>query len=328
MERSRPVVGGLGFATALAAMVLLTGCAVLGPPLVPVTQRTTPPPGQALRILAGSGIHIVKRGDTVYGISRRYGLPVRAVIDANGLGPPYLLEIGRRLVIPETLEHLVQRGDTLYGISRHYGISMSDVARANGIKPPYTIVVGQRLRLPLSAPGLALAAAPNPAAPSIRADRQPSQPSKTERLVAIPTPPPLSNDTFLWPVKGKIISSFGPKKNGFHNDGINISAPRGTPVVAAANGVVVYAGNELRGFGNLLLIKHADGWITAYAHNETLLVKRGDLVRRGQIISRVGSTGNVAEAQLHFEIRRGRRAVNPLDQMVQIGRPTQAVAKA
>ena len=103
MERSRPVVGGLGFATALAAMVLLTGCAVLGPPLVPVTQRTTPPPGQALRILAGSGIHIVKRGDTVYGISRRYGLPVRAVIDANGLGPPYLLEIGQRLVIPETL---------------------------------------------------------------------------------------------------------------------------------------------------------------------------------------------------------------------------------
>ena len=328
MERSRPVVGGLGFATALAAMVLLTGCAVLGPSLVPVTQRTTPPPGQALRIPAGGGIYMVKRGDTVYGISRRYGLPVRAVIDANGLRPPYLLGIGQRLIIPETLKHLVRRGDTLYGISRRYGISMSEVARANGIKPPYTIKVGQRLRLPLSATGLALAAAPNPAAPSVTADKKPSQPSKTERLVAIPTPPPLSNNTFLWPVKGKIISNFGPKKDGFHNDGINISAPRGTPVVAAANGVVAYAGNELRGFGNLLLIKHAGGWITAYAHNETLLVKRGDLVRRGQIIARVGSTGNVAEAQLHFEIRRGRRAINPLDQMVQIGRPTQAVSKA
>ena len=103
----------------------------------------------------------------------------------------------------------------------------------------------------------------------------------------------------------------GPKKNGLHNDGINIAAPRGAPVLAAENGVVAYAGNELRGFGNLLLIKHADGWMTAYAHTESLLVGPGDRVRRGQIVARVGDSGSVATPQLHFEIRKGTRAVNP-----------------
>jgi len=113
-------------------------------------------------------------------------------------------------------------------------------------------------------------------------------------------------------VNGKIISSFGAKKGGLHNDGINIAAARGAPVRAAENGIVAYAGNELRGFGNLLLIKHADGWTSAYAHNDKLLVRRGDQVRRGQIIARVGSTGSVTSPQLHFELREGSEAIDPL----------------
>ncbi len=117
--------------------------------------------------------------------------------------------------------------------------------------------------------------------------------------------------TFLWPVTGKVVSEFGPTEDGLHNDGINIAAPRGTPVRAAENGVVVYAGNELRGFGNMLLIRHADGFVTAYAHNESLLVARGDTVERGEIIARVGATGNVESPQLHFEIRVGTDAVDP-----------------
>src|SRR6185369_5258016 len=116
---------------------------------------------------------------------------------------------------------------------------------------------------------------------------------------------------FLWPVNGKIISPFGPKDGGLHNDGINIAAPLGTPVHAADSGVVVYAGNELRGFGNLLLVRHADGWVSAYAHCDALLVKRGDQVKRGQVIARVGQTGAVRTPQLHFEVRRGTRPVNP-----------------
>lgn len=116
----------------------------------------------------------------------------------------------------------------------------------------------------------------------------------------------------MWPVRGKVVSSFGPKAKGLHNDGVNIAAPLGTPVLAAENGVIAYAGNELRGYGNLLLVKHDNGWITAYAHTQDLTVKRGERVKKGQIIARVGSTGNVRTPQLHFELRRGKHAVDPV----------------
>jgi murein DD-endopeptidase MepM/ murein hydrolase activator NlpD len=116
----------------------------------------------------------------------------------------------------------------------------------------------------------------------------------------------------VWPVHGPLLAEFGTTGKGQHNDGINIAVPRGTPVLAAQDGVVAYSGNELRGFGNLLLIKHADGWMTAYAHNDTLLVKRGDTVRRGQQIAKAGDSGGVAQPQLHFEVRQGTRAVDPL----------------
>jgi murein DD-endopeptidase MepM/ murein hydrolase activator NlpD len=126
-------------------------------------------------------------------------------------------------------------------------------------------------------------------------------------------PPPLTGDRFLWPVQaGKIVLGYGPTTSGQHNDGVNIAAPTGTEVRAAENGVVAYAGNELRGFGNLLLIRHADGWMTAYAHNDALLVKRGDTVTRGQAVAKVGQSGSVGEPQLHFELRRGTRAIDPL----------------
>ena len=126
-----------------------------------------------------------------------------------------------------------------------------------------------------------------------------------------PTLPPMTDTSFVWPVRGRILSSFGSEPDGTRNDGINIAAPAGTPVLAAAAGIVAYAGNELRGYGNLILIKHAGGFITAYAHNSVLLVRRGEAVRRGEVIARIGATGAVAEPQLHFEIRRGTRSLDP-----------------
>lgn len=128
----------------------------------------------------------------------------------------------------------------------------------------------------------------------------------------IPKPPSISNKGFLWPVRGKVVLGFGMKKTGKSNDGINIAVREGTKVRASENGVVAYAGNELRGFGNLLLIKHKNRWVTAYAHNKKLLVKRGDIIKRGQIIAYAGKTGNVISSQLHFEIRKGTKALNPL----------------
>jgi murein DD-endopeptidase MepM/ murein hydrolase activator NlpD len=117
-------------------------------------------------------------------------------------------------------------------------------------------------------------------------------------------------------VQGRILVGYGPGPGGTHNDGINIAAPEGTPVLAVDDGEVAYAGNELRGYGWLILLKHArSGITTAYAHNSVLLVKRGDHVKRGQPIARVGATGAVSEPQLHFEIRRGSRALDPMEQL-------------
>tara|TARA_B100001123_G_scaffold209233_1_gene236750 strand:+ start:177 stop:533 length:357 start_codon:yes stop_codon:yes gene_type:complete len=116
-------------------------------------------------------------------------------------------------------------------------------------------------------------------------------------------------------VRGRIISNFGPRAGGLHNDGINIAAPKGSAILAADNGVVAYAGKGLKGFGNLLLIKHADGWTTAYAHVDRILIRRGEVVERGQTIATIGSSGGVLRPQLHFEIRKGARAVDPRGQL-------------
>lgn len=158
-----------------------------------------------------------------------------------------------------------------------------------------------------------------PATPLPAQETPVKKPSRDEVVAALPTPPPRGGRSFQWPTTGRVIATFGPQDRGLHNDGINIAAAKGTPVRAAENGVVAYAGDEIRGFGNLLLIRHADGFMTAYAHNEVLLVNRGDTIRRGQVIARVGQTGNVSTPQLHFEIRKGTQAVDPEQYL---GRPT------
>lgn len=151
-----------------------------------------------------------------------------------------------------------------------------------------------------------VAAATAPTSADLSPD--PAPPARSEAEIAVP---PRGGKSFLWPVRGRIVAAFGERQDGLHNDGINIAAPRGTTVRAAENGVVAYAGEEIKGFGKLLLIRHADGYMTAYAHNDTLLVQRGETVRRGQPISKVGSSGNVTSPQLHFEVRKGTSPVDP-----------------
>jgi murein DD-endopeptidase MepM/ murein hydrolase activator NlpD len=232
--------------------------------------------------------------------------------------------------VPGTV--LVQPGDTLAALARRVDRPMRALIDANGLQPPYRLVAGQRLRIPAAAPSAPVAAmrVEPPAAaafpsPVAAAPAGPSQPSSApvegsrhaEARPAAATPSPAAVPTvaraarFAWPVQGQVISGFGAKPGGLQNDGINIAAPRGTPVRAAGPGTVVYAGNELRGFGNLLLIRHADGWMSAYAHLDDTLVERGAEVQRGQQIGRVGQTGSVATPQLHFELRQAGRAVDP-----------------
>jgi murein DD-endopeptidase MepM/ murein hydrolase activator NlpD len=371
-------------------LALLAGCNFSGRPSSESPPATAPAAIEAAPAAGaqGPGVYSTFPGDTVYGVAQRFGVPVRTLIETNGLKPPYRLVAGQRLQVPERQEHVVQSGDTLLAISRIYGVDQSSLASVNDLKPPYALKAGQRLTLPgridanlaaappeqqytdvaptapsasaggsmsveqLPAPTIqqapkqqppkqqavepteaapstsetAAPSTPETAAPSTSqpvepvAPQQPAQnaaaPKQTDTQVAAippePAPAPRGGERFLWPVKGQVISNFGPKKGGLNNDGINIAAPAGTSVIAADNGVVAYAGNELRGFGNLLLIRHADGWVTAYAHNEKLLVKRGEKVKRGQAIAQIGSTGNVSAPQLHFEIRKGTDPVDPL----------------
>ena len=246
----------------------------------------------------------VTSGDTVYGLSRKYNTSLKQIISINNLKPPYKLLIGQSLEIPLEHFHTVVETDTIYSVSKLYNIDIKKLVRLNRIKSPYYLVVGDRLTLP---------------AGSTKTKEDPRvtlvKPAEGVDLNGRGTLPSIASGNksqFLWPINGKIISRFGPKDGGLHNDGINLEVSRGAPLRAAANGVVAYAGNELPGYGNLLLIRHADGWMSAYAHNKELLVARGDRVVQGEIIAYAGSSGNVSVPQSHFELRRNGKPVDPL----------------
>jgi murein DD-endopeptidase MepM/ murein hydrolase activator NlpD len=406
----------------LTAATGLAACARNGPP-APVVSRAGPAasatssaaarPVAARLATAHPDRVTVQAGDTLYGIARRYDVPMRSIIEANKLQPPYGVTKGSTLVLPQVAEHVVQPGETLYTVSRQHGVDASSLARTNRLGPPYDVHAGEALVLPAPVqptqttilspnappemvaraggapvattalpppkpvpPELApmrggtttgaapaapptsppvtapvplrppaavgapapVALTPQPPTPPVPADAKPpearpavaalpppaesppsaepppaARPREQEQLAALPPPPAKGGHGFVWPVRGRVLSGYGPGAGGTHNDGVNIAAPQGTAVIAAEAGVVAYAGNELRGYGYLVLIKHVDGLMTAYAHNQTLLVRRGETVKRGQTIARVGATGAVGEPQLHFEIRRGTRALDPSD---------------
>jgi murein DD-endopeptidase MepM/ murein hydrolase activator NlpD len=149
------------------------------------------------------------------------------------------------------------------------------------------------------------------AEPAKAAAKAAAAPAAEETTASIAASAKSSATEFRWPAKGRVISGFG-SKGGASNDGINISLPEGTPVKAAEGGVVAYAGNELKGYGNLVLIRHPDGWVSAYAHNGDIKVKRGDTVARGQTVAVSGQSGNVSSPQLHFELRKGSTPVDPM----------------
>ena len=223
--------------------------------------------------------------------------------------------------------HVAGPGDTLSKIARRYRVSVSDLAKANRIPPYARIKMGERLVIPAHVSAAPRAPVVPPqrtaqAAPVQQAPKQvasiPPQPQHQANLATPAVELPASatkaatgTAIFRWPVRGRIVTAFGPKPNGQRNDGINIAVPEGTPIKAAEAGEVAYAGNELKGYGNLVLVRHKNGFVTAYAHASELLVKRGDKVKRGQVIAKAGQTGNIGSPQLHFEIRKGSKPVDP-----------------
>jgi murein DD-endopeptidase MepM/ murein hydrolase activator NlpD len=242
----------------------------------------------AVAAAAPQSVHIVNHGDTLLSIARRNHISVAELTRANHLEPSARLSLGMKLVVPG--------------------------AKTAAAVPPAAAPVGAVAAQPLAAPAapvtkLAAAdtlqkarlaqAAPNAEEPAVQ-----SPVKATEATGALPT--------FRWPARGKVITAYGAKSNGKSNDGINLAVPEGTPIKAADDGVVAYSGNELKGYGNLVLVRHANGYVTAYAHASELMVKRGDTIKRGQVIAKSGQSGEVQSPQLHFEIRKGSSPVDPL----------------
>jgi murein DD-endopeptidase MepM/ murein hydrolase activator NlpD len=226
----------------------------------------------------------------------------------------------RTALAPTSSMHVVAPGETLHSIARLYGKSVMVLATANNIRPDTMVKVGERIIIPGVQPGATVAPRQvqvAPPSPSLATAESPhsarvATPEAPAQESTIKTAEPAGGlPSFRWPVRGRVIASFGPTPNGLQNDGINLAVPEGTPVKAAEDGVVAYAGNELKGYGNLVLVRHSNGFVTAYAHASDILVKRGETVKRGQVIAHSGQTGNVTSPQLHFEIRKGSTPVDP-----------------
>ena len=261
----------------------------------------------------------IRAGQSLGGIAQSYRVSEREIIGANHLRPPYKLAEGMRLVIPGA------GAPAAAPPVEHVAILPPAVPERLPIgHPPEAIPLDGLLPPKAGASALPRPAVPSPAAAEVAAEvahetahaparltpPKPAAPDEEERADASPAPA-VHGGRFPWPVQGRVLAGYGTGAGGAHNDGINIAAARGTPIKAIEGGVVAYAGNELRGYGNLVLIKHPDGLISAYAHCDELLVKKGEQIRPGQVLGRVGASGGVAEPQLHFELRRGKQPVDP-----------------
>jgi murein DD-endopeptidase MepM/ murein hydrolase activator NlpD len=290
----------------------------------------------------------VGRGETVYNIARRHHVPVSAIVQANNLGSPNALRLGQQLVIPRfsaaptPLRPLPSQPDVAAlippepiptaggggalvagGAEPHVPLPHVPVPESRPrVSPPPVAASGkpaiaqskdkpapeQRpLKLVEQEPPVARPPAGKPPAAAPPAATSPDRPADVDPIKTEDAAP-----RFHWPVRGEVVSGFGPKADGQRNDGIDIAVPENTPIKAADDGVVVYSGNQLKSFGNLVLVRHNNEYVTAYAHAKEVRVKPGDTIKAGEVIGTSGQTGNVATPQLHFEIRKGSTPVDPL----------------
>lgn len=274
------------------------------------------------------GTYTVQPGDTLRGIGNRTGAGSEMLAKVNGLAAPYLVRPGQKLRVPGGRYHLVGDGETGIAIARAYGLPWREIVDRNRLEDPFILRRGQRLQLPPEPATRAQTIEERAAAFRIDIDDiltggQPALKEGERTATASPAPKPLPttaaitepkafSGSFAWPLTGQIVAPFGPIGSGQRNDGLDIGVSKGTPIKAAADGVVAYAGDEIKLFGGLVLINHGGGWVTAYGHADSLNVVRGQKVTRGQVIGLSGSSGFATQPKLHFEIRRDRKPVNPV----------------
>lgn len=338
--RENPILRAVPVLLLMSGLLLLSGCIsrpvpVTIPPLEssptvsaqqdnsPVVRWTLREVQRNARRVAPSD-YVVKLGDTLYAIGQHVGVGTEAMARANDLSPPFVLYPGQRLRVPAGLYHRISSGETGIAIARAYGVRWSQIVSLNQLTAPFTLRIGQGLRLPDGTPPLPIASQIARHAAEFTLDiddlitgNQPAQVTKTvadkPRQVGVP-PAASENFTgrFQWPLAGEVIADFGPLAQGKINDGINIAARPSAEVSAAGDGVVVYAGKEISVYGGLILINHGNGWISAYGHAAALNVTRGQRVKVGETIALAGESGQVQSPQLHFQIRKDRIPVNPI----------------
>ena len=269
-----------------------------------------------------NGIVPVEPGDTIYTVANRYGVTPRKIILGNQLIPPYQLDGLTTLILPKPRNHSVKPGDTLDALSERYAVTRHELIRINQLKSPYTLRPGTTLVIPraldysmLDLPGI-------PPSDKIKVIPGAELPANTNTAATTAVDPVTSTPVaagalaFGWPVNGQvngqIIESFGLVSSGVKNDGINIAGNDGDAVVSSFDGTVAFIGKDLKSFGNMILIKHKNGWITAYAHLGDIGVTEGQNIRKGEKIGTIGQSGKVKQPQLHFQIRKSRQPVDPL----------------
>lgn len=272
--------------------------------------------GQKLKIeynkKTGGGLstYVVKSGDNLSTIASNYGMSTTELAKLNGIKKPYNIRIGQTIKIKENnakssnsvSTYVVKSGDNLTKIAKNNDMTLQELIELNEIKSPYIIKPGQKLKVSSNEPIVVVQTTTSSKSTTTTNNVVQKKQVQTQKKTL----------SFAWPVKGKIVSTFGTKSNGLYNDGINISATKGTSFKATEDGVIAYVGNELRGYGTIILIKHDDNWISAYAHCDSVNVSRGDMVDKGQVIGTVGDSGNVSSPQLYFSLRKGREAVDPV----------------
>ena len=252
------------------------------------------PIGSAQTLLPAPPVHTVTSGETVGSIARKYHVKPNEIMVANGLSDASL-KIGMKLSIP--VKMVPAKGRAAAG---------APGAPAAAIGPAGAVATAKLLpnRGPTSSGKTALAEQ----ATGVRLATADASTEETGTAAAgNPSAP-----AFRWPLRGRVVNNFGAKVNGSTNDGIDLAVPEGTAVRAADDGVVAYAGNELKGYGNLVLVRHANGYVTAYANTSEVTVKRNDQVHKGQIIAKSGQTGSATAPQLHFEVRKNSSPVDPM----------------
>lgn len=266
--------------------------------------------------------YVVKEHDTIDGVAQRYGVPAQTIIERNNLQAPYALKPGQSLALPGARYVPDSVGAPAAAVAsaapsqpapapvKREVLAPPGETETPRLAPPPTRATGQPT--PLSAPASQASLQPPPAKPETKTETKPEAKAETKpETKAESSSSAPARERFAWPVKGKILVPYGSAPGGQRSDGIDIQARAGDPVKAAEGGTVVYAGSEVAHLGNLLLIQHPGGYITAYGNNEALLVKKGDHVKKGQTIAKAGESGGAASPRVHFEVRQANKPVDP-----------------